>query len=101
MADQWSKTGARIKSYLIPAVQSNDRASLLEPAGDALLRRLQLIVDPAQRIQAHRDLLQAETGDMAFMPLYWEMQVSYRARGVIPSPGGLQTLTNFFACLRI
>jgi hypothetical protein len=34
---------------------------------------------------------------VAFMPLYWEVAASYLAKGVTPSPGGLQALTDFFS----
>jgi len=81
-------------------VERPQQAGLLEPTGRYPVGRLQLTIDPTQRIAVHRELLQAETGDVSFMPLYWEMQASYLARGVTPSPTGVQLLTNFFAWKR-
>jgi ABC-type transport system substrate-binding protein len=80
---------------LVPDVKWHDGETV-----DALVRRLQLAIDTAQRTAFHKELLRAETSDVAFMPLYWEVQPSYLGKGITPSEGGLQNLTNFVRWIR-
>jgi ABC-type transport system substrate-binding protein len=60
----------------------SSRGAYNNPRVDALLDRLVTTVDPAQRVQLHRDLLVEQVGDVALMPLYWGVEAVPAARGV-------------------
>ena len=55
------------------------------PRVDNLLDRLQVTIDARERVQLHRQLVEEETRDVAFFPLYWEVVPSFIAGGVTPS----------------
>lgn len=67
------------------------------PLVDQLVDRLQVTIDPAERNDLHRQLLQEQTTDVAFVPLYWEVVPVLMLKGVKPSPEGVRTAANFFA----
>jgi len=52
------------------------------PAADALQDRLALTIDKDQRIELHRQLLQEMMGDVALMPLDWEIHSVFYTRSV-------------------
>jgi peptide/nickel transport system substrate-binding protein len=70
----------RLHSTLIPTAANNwtgsNRGGYVNPRVDALLDRLVGTIDPAQRVQLHRELLQEQMGDVALMPLYWRVAQS-------------------------
>jgi hypothetical protein len=49
---------------------------------DELLDRLLTSIDPREQIPLHRRLLQEAMGDVAIMPLYWEVAPVLVARGI-------------------
>jgi peptide/nickel transport system substrate-binding protein len=50
-----------------------NRGGYNNPSVDALLEKLQVTIGAAERIVLHRDLLQQQMGDVALMPLSWEV----------------------------
>jgi peptide/nickel transport system substrate-binding protein len=52
------------------------------PTADALQDRLVVTVDPAQQLTLHRQLLQEMMGEVAFMPLFWDVEVALVSRTV-------------------
>lgn len=58
------------------------------PRADDLVDRLQATLDPRQRIDLYRQLIQEAMGDIAFMPLYWEVRPFFALKGVTPGWDG-------------
>ena len=52
------------------------------PQADQLFDRLQTTIDPGQRNALHRELVQLETSEVAYMPLYWEVLPLLALKGV-------------------
>jgi hypothetical protein len=46
------------------------------PTTRGRLEGLQVTIDPRERVNLHRQLLQEQMGDVALMPLYWELAPS-------------------------
>ena len=59
-----------------------NRSGYLNGAVDALTDRLSVTIDAGQRIPIHRELLQTFLGDVAIMPLYWEVVPVLTVKGV-------------------
>jgi peptide/nickel transport system substrate-binding protein len=53
---------------------------------DGLLDRLQTTIDPRARVDLHRQLVAAESQDVSFFPIYWEVVPIFVAKGITPSP---------------
>ena len=70
------------------------------PRVDQLLDRLQVTIDSRERIDLHRQLLEEETRDLTFFPLYWEVVPSFLAKGITPSLHRPVTLAQFVAWSR-
>ena len=67
------------------------------PRVDQLLDQMQGTIDPTQRNALHRELLQEETTDVAFIPLYWEVVSVLAVKGVRIAANGNRTGANFVA----
>jgi peptide/nickel transport system substrate-binding protein len=62
--------------------QGSNRGAYVNPRTDAISEALALAIDPAQRIQLHRDLLQEQMGSVALMPLFWGVAAIPMVKGV-------------------
>jgi peptide/nickel transport system substrate-binding protein len=81
-ADRW--TGRNKLGYSNPRV-------------DQLVDQLQVTIDPTQRNDLHRQLIQLETSDVAYIPLYWEVLPVLALKGVKIPPNSNRTGSNFVA----
>jgi peptide/nickel transport system substrate-binding protein len=70
-----------------------NRAGYVNARVDDLINRLAQTIDGQQRLALHRDLLQEQMGDVAFMPLYWEVLPTLMVKGV----SGPKHVRNFAA----
>jgi peptide/nickel transport system substrate-binding protein len=59
-----------------------NRGGYNTPRVDGLLDQLNVTIDPRERLPLHRELLQAQMGDVALMPLYWEVVPTLMLKGV-------------------
>lgn len=62
--------------------QGSNRGANTNPRTDAISEALALAIDPVQRVQLHRDLLQEQMGDVALMPLFWGVAAIPMVKGV-------------------
>ncbi len=76
----------RLSSKYIPSAANRwtgfDRGAYINPKVDALYDRLNTTIDPRDRMPLHRELLQEQMGDVALMPLYWEVVPTLMLKGV-------------------
>lgn len=76
----------RLHSRSIPTEANRFRGSNLgaysNPRADAISDALALTIDPTQRIQLHRQMLQEQMGDVAFLPLFWGVAAIPMVKGV-------------------
>ena len=63
-----------------------------------ILDRMVVTVAPVQRLGLHRQLLEEQMGDVALMPLYWDLDPILMLKGVrgVATPGGSMNLANVF-----
>lgn len=74
-----------------------NRAGYSNPAVDAVLDRLYTTIDARQRLELHRQLVQIAMGDVAIMPLYWEVVPILAVKGVKgPKVVRNESTQNFF-----
>lgn len=74
-----------------------NRGGYSNPKVDALLDQIVVAIDPRERIPLHRQLLAEQLGDVALMPLYWEVTPLLMVKGVTGQIGGQdEVITNFF-----
>ena len=59
-----------------------NRGGYNNPAYDAIVDRLRVTIDPQQRIDLHRQLLQEGMGDVATIPLYWVVDPLFVREGI-------------------
>ena len=59
-----------------------NRAAYLNPQADALLQRLQTVVDPRERLPLIREHVQIMMTELAYMPLYWEPRAILQLKSV-------------------
>jgi peptide/nickel transport system substrate-binding protein len=59
-----------------------NRGGYSNPRVDSVLDRLNTTIPAAERIPLHRELLQEQMGDVALMPLYWEVVPILMVKGV-------------------
>lgn len=59
-----------------------NRGGYNNPRVDSILDLLNMTITPAERTPLHRQLLQEQMGDVAIMPLYWEVVPTLLAKGV-------------------
>jgi peptide/nickel transport system substrate-binding protein len=69
----------------------------INPRVDDLLDRLQVTIDPRARVDLHRQLVEEETRDLAFFPIYWEVVPIFLAKGITPAPSRPLTFAEFGA----
>lgn len=51
-----------------------DRGAYVNPKVDAILDRLRVAIDPGERVSGYRDSAQEVMGDLALIPLIWEVR---------------------------
>ena len=94
----------RLHSRFIAAPANNwagrNKFGHASPRIDELLDRLQVTIDARARTDLHRMLVEEESRDVAFFPIYWEVVPVFTARGVTPSPNRPVGLTEFAAWTR-
>jgi ABC-type oligopeptide transport system substrate-binding subunit len=74
-----------------------NRGGYGNPAVDAVLDRLYTTIDARSRLELHRQLVQAAMGDVAIMPLYWEIVPILAVKGVTgPKVVRNESTHNFF-----
>jgi peptide/nickel transport system substrate-binding protein len=61
---------------------ASNRSGYSSSAMDALYGRLAVAIDPADRIEIQRAMLQQALGDVAFIPMYWNVVPVISLRGV-------------------
>jgi peptide/nickel transport system substrate-binding protein len=59
-----------------------NRGGYNNPQVDALLDRMNETIDARERLNLHRQLLQAQMGDVAVYPLYWEVAPILMLKGI-------------------
>ena len=71
----------------------NNRGGYSNPQLDSLVDRFVVAIDQRERLNLHRQLLQAILGDLALMPLIWEVEPVAMLRGISGpiSNGGVST----------
>jgi len=76
----------RLWSAGIPTAQNrwvgNNRGAYNNPNVDAILDKLAVTIDERERINLHRELLREQMGDIALMPLYWQVSSILMLKGV-------------------
>jgi peptide/nickel transport system substrate-binding protein len=77
----------RLHSERIPKPENrwtgNNRGGYVNDRVDAILDRLSSTINPTDRIALHRDLLREQMGDVALMPLYWQVVPILMVEGVV------------------
>ena len=61
---------------------ASNRGAYSNARVDDILDRLVVTIAPSERINLHRDLLREQMGDIAIMPLYWDIRVVPAVQGV-------------------
>jgi peptide/nickel transport system substrate-binding protein len=74
---------------------ASNRGAYINPRIDALYDRMYTTLDPTQLLGLQRELVQMAMGDVAQMPLYWEVVPVLKLKGVKDHEGGI-TQTWFF-----
>ncbi len=74
----------------------NNLTGFNDPAMDNLLDRYYVTIDPPERLNLDRQLLQKGMGDVAIMPLYWEVVPTLIANGVDASLASPLTVHKFY-----
>jgi peptide/nickel transport system substrate-binding protein len=59
-----------------------NRGGYNNPRVDAILDKLVVTIDPREQLTLHRQLLQEQMGDIAIMPLYWEVSPILMLKGI-------------------
>jgi len=80
----------RMHSSIIPSPANRwsgfNRGGYVDPRMDSVLDRLNMTIDPQQRVPLHRELLQIFMGEVVTMPLYWLTVPIISLKGVKPQP---------------
>jgi len=88
--ERWYTT--RTHSKLIASDENRwgggNKGGYANPRVDTILDGLQTTIDPRQRLDLHRQLLQVQMGEIALMPLYWEYAPIFMVTGVKDSVVG-------------
>ncbi len=66
------------------------------PRADAVYDRLEATIDPRERVGLHRELVQVILGDVAIMPLHWNIDTVLALRGVKADAIKYDDAWNFF-----
>ena len=92
---------ARLNSRFIASAADRwtgrNKLGYSNPRLDQLVDQLQGTIDPNQRAALHRELIQLETSEVAFMPLYWEVVPVMALKGVKIPAYSNRTASNFIA----
>jgi peptide/nickel transport system substrate-binding protein len=92
---------ARLNSRFIASAADRwtgrNKLGYSNPQVDQLVERLQSTIDPNQRNALHRELIQLETSEVAYMPLYWEVLPLMALKGVKVPQYSNRTAGNFIA----
>lgn len=79
-------TTDQLHSTQIPTAASRwggfNRGGYNSPRVDAILDMLTTTITPQQRLPLHRQLLQEQLGDVAIMPLYWDVVPTFIVSGI-------------------
>jgi peptide/nickel transport system substrate-binding protein len=77
----------------------SNRGGYNNPKVDELLDRLVVTISPAERLVLHRQLLHEQLGDVALMPLYYDLDPTLTLKGVrgVTTPRGAVNLANVLA----
>ncbi|MBM2811204.1 MAG: hypothetical protein HW416_1963 [Chloroflexi bacterium] len=59
-----------------------NRSGYNSPRLDQILEQLVRTIEPSKRLPLHRELLQEQMGNLVVMPLFWEYQPFFVAKGV-------------------
>jgi peptide/nickel transport system substrate-binding protein len=59
-----------------------NRAGYTNPKVDAILDRLVIAINPSERVDLHRQLLQEGMGDVVLMPTFWEVVPILALKGI-------------------
>lgn len=73
-----------------------NRGGYINQQVDALLEKLAVTIDPSEALPLHRQLLQEMMNDVAFMPLYFDINSIVMLKGVKGPIGGTSLDWNFF-----
>ncbi len=73
-----------------------DRGGYVNAAVDDTLERLAVTIDPRETVALHRQLVQQALGDIAMMPMYFDVNPVLILKGVKGPVGGTQLEWNFF-----
>ncbi len=80
----------RLHSGYIPSAQNRwtgfNRSGYVNPTADALVDRYQVTIDPREQVEIQRQLLQQYLGEVAFMPMFWEVVPTLMLKGVKGEP---------------
>jgi peptide/nickel transport system substrate-binding protein len=74
----------------------SNRGGYSNPRVDDLLDRMVVTIAPAERLALHHELLREQMGDVALMPLYWDLDPILMLKGVrgVATPSGAVNLAN-------
>lgn len=74
-----------------------NRGGYVNPRVDEVLDKLQVTLEPRERLELHKQLLREQMGDVALMPLYWEIVPVLALKGVTgPKVVRNEATQNFF-----
>jgi peptide/nickel transport system substrate-binding protein len=74
-----------------------NRGAYSNPEADAILDRLSTTIDTRERIPMYKEVVRLHIGDIAIMPMYWDIEpVLHLAPVKGITHGGQQTTWNFF-----
>ena len=76
----------RLHSKFIPSAANRwngtNRGGYNNPKVDAILDKMVITITPADRLELHKELLREQLGDVAAMPLYWDVDPVIAVKGV-------------------
>ena len=72
-----------------------NRGGYVNPAVDSTLERLAITIDQREAVALHRQLIQQAMGDIALMPMYFDVNPLLMVKGVKGPVGGTQLEWNF------
>jgi peptide/nickel transport system substrate-binding protein len=76
----------RLHSKFIPSAANRwngtNRGGYDNPKVDATLDKMVVTIAPAERLELHKELLREQLGDVAAMPLYWDVDPVLALKGV-------------------
>lgn len=76
--------------------QGTNKSGYRNPRADDLFDKLSVTVNPPERTVLHRQALEEVLGDVAIMPLFWEIQAGLVVSGVKASLGGAKPTWDVF-----